>query len=109
MMAASVITSTHCGGCGPLPKRPACGRCFLATARCWPTRRGVLDFYLAHRAERLDEVRGALAAGDHNPAEIVARVYAAVDKALWPFAESSVRAQLRYLRDLGEVPPGVTW
>ena len=26
-----------------------------------------------------------------------------------PFAESSVRAQLRYLRDLGEVPPGVTW
>ena len=70
---------------------------------------GVLDFYLAHRAERLDEVRGALAAGDHNPAEIVARVYAAVDQALWPFAESSVRAQLRYLRDLGEVPPGVTW
>jgi glyoxylase-like metal-dependent hydrolase (beta-lactamase superfamily II) len=70
---------------------------------------GVLDFYLAHRAERLDEVRGALAAGDHNPAEIVARVYAAVDRALWPFAESSVRAQLRYLRDLGEVPPGVTW
>lgn len=69
----------------------------------------VLDFYLAHRAERLDEVRGALAAGDHNPAEIVARVYAAVDRALWPFAESSVRAQLRYLRDLGEVPPGVTW
>ena len=70
---------------------------------------GVLDFYLAHRAERLDEVRAALTAGDRNPAEIVRRVYAAVDKALWPFAESSVRAQLRYLRDAGEVPPGVTW
>jgi glyoxylase-like metal-dependent hydrolase (beta-lactamase superfamily II) len=70
---------------------------------------GVLDFYLAHRAERLDEVRGALEAGDRNPAEIVVRVYAAVDTALWPFAESSVRAQLRYLRDLGEVPPGVSW
>ncbi len=65
---------------------------------------GVLDFYLTHRAERLDEVRAALAAGDRSPAEIVARVYAAVDRALWPFAESSVRAQLRYLREQGEVP-----
>jgi glyoxylase-like metal-dependent hydrolase (beta-lactamase superfamily II) len=70
---------------------------------------GVLDFYLAHRAERLDEVRAALAAGDRTPAEIVPRVYAAVDQALWPFAESSVRAQLRYLQDRSELPPGVTW
>ena len=44
---------------------------------------GVLDFYLAHRAERLDEVRAALAAGDRDPAAIVARVYADVDRALW--------------------------
>ncbi len=65
---------------------------------------GVLDFYLAHRAERLDEVRAALAAGDSTPAQIVARVYAAVDRALWPFAEFSVRAQLDYLRALGEIP-----
>ncbi|HSR86398.1 MAG TPA: MBL fold metallo-hydrolase [Streptosporangiaceae bacterium] len=70
---------------------------------------GVLDFYLAHRAERLDEVRGALAAGDQNPAAIVARVYLDVDRALWPFAEVSVRAQLRYLRDAGELPPDVSW
>ncbi len=70
---------------------------------------GVLDFYISHRAERLDEVRGALAAGDQDPAQIVARVYVDVDKALWPFAEVSVRAQLRYLRDRGEVPPGVSW
>jgi len=70
---------------------------------------GVLDFYLAHRAERLDEVRAALAAGDRTPAEIVPRVYAAVDRGLWPFAESSVRAQLRYLADGGELPPGVSW
>jgi glyoxylase-like metal-dependent hydrolase (beta-lactamase superfamily II) len=69
----------------------------------------VLDFYLAHRAERLDEVRAALAAGDRAPAEIVPRVYAAVDRALWPFAESSVRAQLRYLSEQGELPPGVTY
>ena len=70
---------------------------------------GVLDFYLTHRAERLDEVRAALAAGDRTPAEIVARVYAAVDRALWPFAQSSVRAQLRYLRDHGELPGEMHW
>ena len=70
---------------------------------------GVLDFYLTHRAERLAEVQGALATGDKNPAEIVARVYAAVDPALWLFAESSVRAQLDYLHARGEVPPDVAW
>jgi glyoxylase-like metal-dependent hydrolase (beta-lactamase superfamily II) len=65
---------------------------------------GTLDFYLAHRAERLAEVRAAVAAGDRTPAEIVARVYADVDRAVWPFAEFSVRAQLDYLRALGELP-----
>ncbi len=70
---------------------------------------GVLDFYLTHRAERLDEVRAAIGAGDRTPAEIVPRVYAAVDPALWPFAQSSVRAQLRYLHDHGELPAGVHW
>ena len=70
---------------------------------------GVLDYYLAHRAERLAEVQDAIAAGDKNPAEIVARVYAAVDRELWRFAESSVRAQLDYLRGRGEVPPDVSW
>jgi len=69
----------------------------------------VLDFYLTHRAERLDEVRAALVAGDRSPGEIVPRVYAAVDQALWPFAASSVRAQLRYLDEQGELPPGVTY
>jgi glyoxylase-like metal-dependent hydrolase (beta-lactamase superfamily II) len=58
---------------------------------------GTLDYYIAHRAERLDEVRAALAAGDRTPAEIVARVYADVDPAVWPYAEWSVRAQLDYL------------
>ncbi|MGO8956064.1 MAG: MBL fold metallo-hydrolase [Streptosporangiaceae bacterium] len=69
----------------------------------------ILGFYLTHRAERLAEVQAALAAGDRNPAEIVARVYAAVDPALWRFAESSVRAQLDYLAGHGEVPPDVSW
>ena len=69
----------------------------------------VLDFYLRHRAERLDEVRAALAAGDRTPAAIVERVYIDVDRALWRSAQVSVRAQLRYLRDQGELPPGVSF
>jgi glyoxylase-like metal-dependent hydrolase (beta-lactamase superfamily II) len=65
---------------------------------------GTLDFYLTHRAERLAEIKAALAAGDRSGAEIVARVYADVDRALWRFAEMSVRAQLAYLADSGELP-----
>jgi glyoxylase-like metal-dependent hydrolase (beta-lactamase superfamily II) len=60
---------------------------------------GVLDYYIAHRQERLDQVRAALAAGATTPAEVVAIVYAEVDKALWPAAEVSVRAQLAYLQE----------
>jgi glyoxylase-like metal-dependent hydrolase (beta-lactamase superfamily II) len=61
-----------------------------------------LSFYGRHRRERLDEIRAALAAGDHTVSEIVARVYADVDRRVWPAAEQSVRAQLDYLRQMGE-------
>jgi glyoxylase-like metal-dependent hydrolase (beta-lactamase superfamily II) len=61
---------------------------------------GVLDFYIAHRKERLDQVRAALAAGARTPAEVVAVVYADVDRALWPAAEKSAGAQLDYLGEL---------
>ena len=67
----------------------------------------VLDYYLTHRAERLAEIRAALAAGDRTRAQIVARVYADVDRALWPFAAISVRAQLSYLADRGELPADI--
>ncbi len=60
---------------------------------------GILDYYLAHRAERLDQVRSALAAGAKTPAEIVAMIYTDVDRSVWPAAEWSVRAQLDYLSD----------
>jgi glyoxylase-like metal-dependent hydrolase (beta-lactamase superfamily II) len=60
---------------------------------------GTLDYYLSHRAERLDQVRSALAAGAKTPAEIVAMVYTDVDPSVWPAAEWSVRAQLDYLAD----------
>jgi glyoxylase-like metal-dependent hydrolase (beta-lactamase superfamily II) len=63
-----------------------------------------LDYYIAHRAERLAEVEAALAAGDRAPADIVARVYATVDRGLWPYAEWSVRAQLAYLAERGLLP-----
>jgi glyoxylase-like metal-dependent hydrolase (beta-lactamase superfamily II) len=55
--------------------------------------------YLEHRLQRLDQVRAALASGDRTAEEVVRRVYADVDPALWPAAELSVRAQLAYLND----------
>ncbi len=58
----------------------------------------VLDFYLEHRQERLDQVRVALEAGATTAREVVERVYTDVDQSLWGAAELSVRAQLDYLR-----------
>ena len=58
---------------------------------------GALDFYIAHRQQRLDQIRAALADGARTPAEIVAVVYADTDPAVRRAAESSVRAQLDYL------------
>lgn len=59
---------------------------------------GVLDGYLTHRAERLEQVRAAVAAGAVTPRDVVEWVYADVDESLWPAAEQSVAAQLAYLR-----------
>ena len=54
--------------------------------------------YLRHRMQRLAQVRAALAADPtQGPRQIVERVYADVDRAVWPAAELSVRAQLAYL------------
>ncbi|MEJ7629500.1 MAG: MBL fold metallo-hydrolase [Nocardioidaceae bacterium] len=58
----------------------------------------VIDHYLAHRAERLDQVRAAVAAGASEPMDVVRAVYSDVDERLWPAAELSVRAQLAFLR-----------
>jgi glyoxylase-like metal-dependent hydrolase (beta-lactamase superfamily II) len=56
--------------------------------------------YLAHREERLEQVRAALdrLGPDAAAADVVRIVYADVDQVLWPAAELSVRAQLEYLR-----------
>lgn len=58
----------------------------------------VLDYYLSHREERLDQVRAAVAAGAQTARAVVETVYADVDPILWDAAELSVRAQLEYLR-----------
>lgn len=58
----------------------------------------VLDFYLAHREERLDQVRTAVTSGASTAREVVETVYADVDPVLWDAAEASVRAQLDFLR-----------
>jgi glyoxylase-like metal-dependent hydrolase (beta-lactamase superfamily II) len=58
----------------------------------------VVDFYLEHRAERLEQVRAALETGASTPREVVEVVYGDVDESLWGAAELSVAAQLDYLR-----------
>jgi len=59
---------------------------------------GLLTYYREHRRQRLEQVREAVRLGDETPAQVVARVYADVDRSVWPAAEQSVRAQLDYLR-----------
>ncbi|KAB8190351.1 MBL fold metallo-hydrolase [Nonomuraea phyllanthi] len=58
---------------------------------------GALDGYIAHRRQRLDQIRAARARGARTPREIVRIVYADVDRSLWAAAEMSVAAQLDYL------------
>ncbi|MCX4512325.1 MULTISPECIES: MBL fold metallo-hydrolase [unclassified Streptomyces] len=62
---------------------------------------GAVEFYLAHRANRLAQVETAVENGHRTAADVVAHVYADVDRSLWPAAELSVRAQLEYLREHG--------
>jgi glyoxylase-like metal-dependent hydrolase (beta-lactamase superfamily II) len=56
--------------------------------------------YLAHREQRLDQVRSALGqlGADATAREVVELVYVDVDRSLWLPAEWSVQAQLDYLR-----------
>ncbi len=63
----------------------------------------VLDRYLAHRADRLEQVRDALVTlgADASPGAVVEHVYADVDPVLWGAAELSVRAQLEFLAGPG--------
>jgi glyoxylase-like metal-dependent hydrolase (beta-lactamase superfamily II) len=83
---------------GPVPVLPGHGP---ALDSCG----AAASFYLEHRLDRLAQVRDAVDAGDRTPDEVVARVYADVDRSLWPAARLSVRAQLAYLERARESPP----
>jgi glyoxylase-like metal-dependent hydrolase (beta-lactamase superfamily II) len=65
-----------------------------------PDLAAITDAYLAHREQRLEQVRAALdqLGPDAAAMDVVRVVYADVDPVLWPAAELSVRAQLEYLR-----------
>lgn len=58
---------------------------------------GTLERYIAHRRERLEQVRDAVARGLVDAPSIVADVYADVPREVWPAAEVTVQAQLEYL------------
>jgi hypothetical protein len=66
-----------------------------------PDLEAVTAMYLAHREDRLGQVREALVTlGDDATArQLVEHVYTDVDEKLWPHAEWSVQAQLNYLRE----------
>ncbi|WP_305093662.1 MBL fold metallo-hydrolase [Prescottella sp. R16] len=65
-----------------------------------PDLQAVARYYLAHREDRLAQVRGALdvLGADADVRAVVEHVYTDVDETLWPAAEQSVRVQLEYLR-----------
>jgi glyoxylase-like metal-dependent hydrolase (beta-lactamase superfamily II) len=54
--------------------------------------------YLAHREQRLEQVRAAVEGGATTAEQVVEIVYADVDRVLWPAATMSVRAQLEHLK-----------
>ena len=67
-----------------------------------PDAEEMVEFYRVHRAERLEQVRAALADGaaaEDDPVEgVLRRVYAQVPQSVWPAARLSIQAQLDYLR-----------
>jgi glyoxylase-like metal-dependent hydrolase (beta-lactamase superfamily II) len=65
-----------------------------------PDLAAVSDMYLAHREERLDQIRAALRTlgDDASVRQIVEHVYTDVDEKLWDVAEWSVQAQVDFLR-----------
>ena len=62
--------------------------------------KAVTEMYLAHREDRLNQVRAALReiGEDATARQVVEHVYTDVDQKLWDAAEKSVEAQLDYLR-----------
>ena len=80
----------------------------LNPARALPAHGAVIDDpaavihrYIEHRAQREEQVLGALAAGGSTVASITAKIYPALDAALLPMARESMLAHLQKLEDDG--------
>jgi glyoxylase-like metal-dependent hydrolase (beta-lactamase superfamily II) len=63
----------------------------------------VIDWYLAHRRQRHEEIFEAIRSGASTTDEIVEMVYRDVDRALHPLAARSVQAHLRLLSEEGRI------
>jgi glyoxylase-like metal-dependent hydrolase (beta-lactamase superfamily II) len=63
----------------------------------------VIDWYIAHRMQRHEQILTAIAGGAHVVEDIVAVVYADVDPSLHPLAARSVGAHLTLLTDQGRI------
>jgi glyoxylase-like metal-dependent hydrolase (beta-lactamase superfamily II) len=64
-----------------------------------------IEAYRLHRLERLDQVREAIAAVGPAPEAVVEHVYGDVGPGLRDAARRTVKAQLQYLRETGELAP----
>jgi glyoxylase-like metal-dependent hydrolase (beta-lactamase superfamily II) len=63
----------------------------------------VIDWYIAHRMQREQEIIAAVAGGAETLPQVVEAVYSEVDSSLHPLAARSVRAHLRKLADDGVI------
>jgi len=63
----------------------------------------VLDFYLAHRQFREEQILMLLSSAAQPVSALVEVIYAAVPRSLWPAAEQSTRAALAKLEAQGQV------
>ena len=65
----------------------------------------VIDWYLAHRLQRHEEIVDAIRGGAGTTEDIVEIVYRDVDRALHPLAARSVTAHLTLLIEQGRIAP----
>lgn len=63
----------------------------------------VIDWYVAHRLQRHEEVASAVAGGARTAMEVVEMVYQDVDRSLYPLARRSVEAHLVLLSEEGRI------
>jgi len=63
----------------------------------------VIDWYLAHRLQRHEQIYTAIEQGAGTVSDVVETVYAEVDSSLHPLAARSVTAHVTLLRDQGRI------